>query len=437
MPDTYVDTDIQSLVFTGFGTLPHATLIRVAGISPKWLAMVGSQVAFGRHKRDFAIQLLLTSVGLRRLGASENELEPLGREYLAGASSLPSRFRLGDPRPEDDDMEWSDRGHEAALIVYGRTAEEIRLRASHLLDNLTEVAREELRLPQNGREFFGFRDGISNITLKKNVEAEVDQVPDGEILLGYCNQDGDTFDPGPLGLNGSFVAVRQLRQDVNLFWSYWKWAAGGDCDEAILLASKSVGRWPNGMPIKPGQTTQPVYDSTALGIRSFADDALGQGCPFGAHIRRANPRDTLVEPAGVSMEISSLHRTLRRGRLFGPDAPASFYPAALQSEMPQGDESGALTARGLVFIGLCGNLRRQFEFVYQNWFNFPKHAGLFQEVDPLLHRRGMPDTFSVPTKSFNLYFRNIGQWIHPTGGAYYLLPSRHVLDRLCGMSPST
>lgn len=432
MPESYADSAIQSLVFTGFGTLPYAAMIRVTGITPEWLAMAVAHIAFGRDKRDFAVQLLLTSIGLQKLGASKGELEPLGREYLNGASSIPTRFRLGDPGPDDDggDFGWTDREHEAALMVYGQTAEDTGVRSTALLSSLTEVGRQELRVPQNGRELFGFRDGISNIMLQKDGEAETEAVPDGEILLGYRNQDGEIFDPGPIGRDGSFVAVRQLRQDVNRFWSYWKQVAGGDGDEAILLASKSVGRWPNGMPIKPDQTTQPAYDPAALHVTSFADDPRGQGCPFGSHIRRANPRDTLVDPASLSVQISNLHRTLRRGRLFGPDAPTTFYPSALRNDMPGGAETAAEEARGLMFIGICGNLRRQFEFVYQNWFNFSKHAGLFQEVDPLLHRRGMPATFSIPTDSFNRYLSDIGQWIHPTGGAYYLLPSRHALEHL-------
>jgi Dyp-type peroxidase family len=437
MPAQHVDAHIQSLVFTGFGTLPHASVVRVTGITPAWLAMALPHVSFGRQRREVAAQLMLTSVGLRALGVSTGELEHLGREFEQGASSLPSRSRLGDALPggSEDQLNWNDRGHDAALVLYGRDAHRTRPHFEPLLAGLKELGREELRLPASGREPFGFRDGISNIKLRRNRETGSDEVPDGEILLGRPTHPGHAYDPGPLGRDGSFVAMRQLRQDVRSFWSFWMRIAEGDPALAILLASKSVGRWPNGMPIQPGQSVEPSVAKQALQIRSFADDRLGQGCPFGSHVRRAHPRDTLVEDAAISTEISGLHRILRRGRVFGPDAPAPFYPPVLRGAVASGDESSADVPRGLMFIGLCSSLRRQFEFTHQNWFNFPKHMNLFQEVDPLLHRQGMPDGFGIPTVTFHRYLRKVGGWVHPVGGGYYLLPSRDALARLSGQRP--
>ena len=437
MPAQHADADLQSLVLTGWGTLPHAAVVRVSGITPAWLAAAMAHLSFGRQRRDYAAQLLLTSVGLRALGVSASDIEPLGREFVHGASSLPSRSRLGDALPgeRDAELDWSDRGHHAALMLYGHTPNEIRQQSMPLLAGLKEVGRDDLRLPATGREPFGFRDGISNISLRRDRDIGSDQVLDGELLLGRPNHVGEAGDPGVLGRDGTFVAMRQLQQDVGAFWSFWLNAAGGDTAQAIVLASKCVGRWPNGMPIKPDQTAEPPYEESALQIRSFADDPVGQGCPFGSHIRRAHPRDTLVEEVDVSTEISGLHRILRRGRVYGPDAPASFYPAPLRGAVSVGDPSTAEAPRGLLFMGLCSDLRRQFEFVYQNWFNFPKHMNLFQEVDLLLHRHGMPDNFSIPTQTFHRYVSKGGRWVHPTGSGYYLLPSRNALSHLCGRGP--
>ena len=73
-------------------------------------------------------------------------------------------------------------------------------------------------------------------------------------MLGYPDNTGavattPAFDGLDLGKNGSYLVLRQLEQDVRGFWIEWLGHAGGDPEVAVWLASKALGRWPNGMPI--------------------------------------------------------------------------------------------------------------------------------------------------------------------------------------------
>ena len=54
-----------------------------------------------------------------------------------------------------------------------------------------------------------------------------------------------------------------------------------------------VGRWPSGAPLidAPDKDVPALGDDNGFGYQA---DPLGLVCPIGAHIRRANPRDSLA-----------------------------------------------------------------------------------------------------------------------------------------------
>lgn len=449
MPTDAIARTVQSLVFTGFGTLPHSAMLRLRGIHRDWLRRVLPQLTFGRDAHALGIQLLLTARGMAALGLAAEHIHALGREVRNGMTSTPSRQRIGDVGPMlPTDAWWTDLDHDAMLLVYGATAAELTPVVVALAQGVEISGQRTLRIPTGSREPFGFLDGITRTRIPREGEAAADQMADGEVLLGHRDATGAVADGGPFGLHGSLVVVRELAQDVEAFWKFWMHAAGDDAQTALLLASKAVGRWPNGMPLKPGDTQEPALVEEQLQWSSFADDPEGDGCPFGAHVRRANPRDTLIPDAALSREISALHALTRRGRMFGPDAPSAWYPPPLRAAM-QADAAAAGSVdvdvdvgagidqeRGLMFIGLCTDLRRQFEFIMQNWLLAPKHAGLYNEVDPLLAHTGTSRDFSLPTGGFCRHLNPVGGWIAPRGGGYYLMPARDALETLLQTPPA-
>ena len=95
------------------------------------------------------------------------------------------------------------------------------------------------------------------------------------------------------------------------------------------------------------------------------EDPEALRCPFGSHIRRANPRDSLDPGSQDQIDISNRHRIMRIGRQYVP-------------------QDGGRP--GLFFMCLNGDLERQFEFVQQTWLKSPSFHGLSCEKDPLARR---------------------------------------------------
>jgi deferrochelatase/peroxidase EfeB len=117
------------------------------------------------------------------------------------------------------------------------------------------------------------------------------------------------------------------------------------------LASKLVGRWRDGTPVKlPPERPDPeiAADRNRNSNFTFGNDLDGSRCPLSAHVRRTNPRDAF----GFNGALANRRRISRRGMPYGP------YAA---EDAPVSDEE----ERGIVFMALNASLFRQFEFVQQ------------------------------------------------------------------------
>lgn len=436
-------TGIQSLLFTGWERLPHLGLVpfRFRGGDPlRGVRALLPSLAFGlptsAEPRTTAVQLLLSARGLRTLGASPAAIQGLGREFAAGMTAEPSRLRLGDSADSVASWSWSDSSVDGLLLVYGETEEDTARLATTLAETsgLDADMVEPLRLPEHQREHFGFRDGLTNVRLRAGGSRRAEIVADGELLMGRAGVHGEVSGRGVLAQDGTLVAIRRLTQDVAGFWSPFREAARGDDTQAIALAAKAVGRWPNGMPLEPGQEREPSTEGQALSTLSFVDDPRGVGCPLGAHIRRSNPRSSLTENPELSSKIVAQHRLLRRGRIYGPPPPASAYPRGLDEIMRGQDASGDEAERGLLFVALCSDVRRQFEFVHQSWSAHPKFLDLRDETDPVIS--GPRTRFSIPTETFRRVLDGLGGAVGVRAGGYFLLPREGAIRRLVDGTPT-
>ena len=305
-------------------------------------------------------------------------------------------------------------------------------------------------------EPFGFADGISQPLIKgtrKWYEANsaLHGVEAGEMILGYldnrgyypptpqvtakedCDNDlpltpgllpgrwpqfgGDCYrSPRDLGRNGTFLVIRQLEQHVAEFNSYLDGVARSLQKEwpdlritGDWLAAKMVGRWKDGTSLvgNPSGTERPTIDNDFLLGR---DDPQGMKCPIGAHIRRANPRDSLKPGDEDQIAISNRHRIFRVGR-------------------PYVEKRGNSEAevRGLLFMAINADIERQFEFIQQTWISSPYFHGLGKENDPLIATSRNSQTFTIPTHRGPLVLRNLETFVSTKGGAYFFLPSRSAL----------
>jgi deferrochelatase/peroxidase EfeB len=257
-----------------------------------------------------------------------------------------------------------------------------------------------------------------------------------------------------IGANGTFLVVRQLQEedgafdqwctktyeemskDVAIdFYADLQDAAVGprdgppaDATEVAmqlrmqknrerLIASLLVGRWPDGSSLVRNPRSPATMRNRAArpdnAFRYGLEDPRGFACPFGAHTRRANPRDTRFHEnqADSDAEIDAVnrHRILRVGRGYG-------------------NSLGSSSHRGLMFLCINADIERQFEFVQKTWLLNRNIHGLQGETDPLIGR-GPNRRFTVPTAAGPVSLALV-DFVKVVGGAYFFLPGRATLRYL-------
>ena len=467
--------DIQGLVRFGYKHLTQASFlllrIRHAEAARAWLASAPVTNAILRKPPpSTALQIAFTSAGLHALDVAPDILDDFSAEFLAGMSSDASRARrLGDLGANDPTgWRWGGREEDVPHLLVMLYAEPGAMDA-WLQTVLAQCAAGFEQIACLGTsdmdafEPFGFRDGISQprIDWERSRKARDDEQFEytnlsclGEYLLGYPNEYGaytdrplldrardpaallpraeDDADKADLGRNGSYLVMRQLHQDVEGFQRFVDSQAGGDAALSEKLAATMIGRTKEGRPLVETDDAK----TTDLNAFTYDGDPDGLRCPFGAHIRRSNPRNADLPP-GWSDPISRLARRLG----FGSSALRNDLIASTRFHrlLRRGREYGGAPGEdaGLHFICLGANIARQFEFVQGAWLAGTRFDALPGEGDPLLGHRlpgpdGMPtDGFSMPAASGpDRRLTGLAQFVTVQGGAYFFLPGIRALRYL-------
>jgi deferrochelatase/peroxidase EfeB len=232
-----------------------------------------------------------------------------------------------------------------------------------------------------------------------------------------------------LGFNGTFLVVRQLEQDTAGFDAFLDEAAKALKNDPHVpsgqliptkawktpiqdwIAAKLVGRWKDGTslvrhPHRPG-TVRNEKEKPDNEFLLGAEDPTGLRCPFGAHIRRANPRETFAPGSQLQLSITNRHRIHRIGRSYKPQ--------------------NGLTKPGLVFMCLNADIERQFEFVQQTWVLGRSFNGLENEVDPIIANKSAPHSFTIPTANGPLRLKGLKDFVKVRGGGYFFLPGKRAI----------
>jgi Dyp-type peroxidase family len=477
MTEVLEKNEIQSLVLSGFPDQPFGRFVLLGVLNPgparRWLRQLASEVSTTDARPKHAVvNVAFSAEGLRALGLDQESLATFSVEFQEGMRGVPEFDRDGNPQPSHRsrilgdteesapaNWDWGGNGEQpvhAVLFLYGATETELDTayaaqRAAYVgSSGWQELSRRDTYLPADGREHFGFADGITQPDVvgsgaRTRKDPTAPPVKAGEFVLGYLNE-YDKFTPSPslspaldrttalratadgrrrdFGRNGTYVVLRQLAQDVELFWRTMDQQSRGpngktDRDAAIRLASKCVGRWPSGAPLarSPDRDDSAHRDDNSFG---FADDRAGMRCPVGAHIRRSNPRDSLEPGPEESRIVVNRHRILRRGRLYGPPL------APFESDAPKAE-------RGLFFVCVNANIRRQFEFIQQTWLNNRKFDGLYRDKDPLtgdVDATKGGGTFTIPREPERQQLTGLPRFVTARGGEYFFLPSRRALRAL-------
>jgi Dyp-type peroxidase family len=433
-------SNVQGGILSSYPDLDHGCLLLLGFDGPAALAALLNVLPFTSEADQLQPGQIVTNIGftvegLRVAGVTDDEVRALPDEFVQGMerrAGLLGDLRINHPRRwRLPALNWHD-GVNAADIGEDHPAPRIDLSAVHAvvqvrllrvqnMDAVTSKTRlmaamqklvaanpgvkplslQWLQRPRNAADevvdHFGFVDGISNPVFKKSEAGQrfSNHIHLGEILCGYPNladKEG-AYQQGPAYIrsllqDGSFMALRKLRQDVEALDEALNAAeaqakAAGHVLTREDFMAKMIGRWPSSHP-KSGQPLAVVLGSNPLSNDfHFDTDKDGQLCPFHAHIRRANPRVRNPE-AG-----SRPPRFIRRGMSYGrPHDRWSRDPAALKESLKR--------ERGLVFMAYNANLGEQFELV-QSWLNGGNSSGSYSgQSDPL---------FGVAEPGRRRYFR--------------------------------
>ena len=388
--------------------------------SRQWLRDIQSHIAFGdgrRLGRDAVVSIAMSANALIKLDLDKRALDTFPAAFVDGMTA-PGRERvLGDGDREERLSTWdwgADREPDVALLLFAKSSAALT-KISRVINNLSKASGHKIvqtiqlaTTNAKGRnaEPFGFADGVSQPIINGSFRAARDPDPlhlvePGEFILGYPDNRGN-FPPSPhlscqfdpeqqlpigngqwdfdapiecadrdLGRNGSFLVIRQLAQHVDDFQSYCRRAATQvesrfpDINVTPeFIAAKMVGRWKDGSPLvrwphEPADGRDDKYHGADNNFKFGAEDPEGLRCPVGAHIRRANPRDSQSPGSEQQIRISNRHRILRVGRVFADKQK-----------------------KGLLFMCLNGDIERQFEFVQQTWLLSDHFHKLDREADP-------------------------------------------------------
>lgn len=474
MAETVERDDVQGLVVRGYGDLRSARFLLGEVIRPEparaWLGTLVGRIGSGTSRgAASAVNVALTAAGLAALGLPREVLAGFAEPFLEGMTADHRRRALGDEGDRAPERwQWGGpAGPEVhvLLLVYARDDAALAAVAGGHEEDMVSggmrviTALETAALEEH--DHFGFRDGISQPRLAGlGPAAPADSIATGELLLGYRNAYG-RHTPRPLispegdpravlpddregsghrdlGRNGTYIVLRQLSQDVGAFWDFCSDATrrlDGTADDAarVRLAAKLVGRWPSGasLVLAPDVDHPELAEENDFGYHH--PDRHGLSCPFGAHVRRANPRDSLDPAPGTarSTAVNNRHRLLRRGRQYGAFVPREQLLAAGGSQSwPPGD-------RGLHFIGLAGNITRQFEFLQRTWLENPRFHGLYRDPDPLLGGHKPDDrSFTVQAAPIRRRYASLPSFVTVRGGAYFFLPGMRALRYLASLPAS-
>jgi Dyp-type peroxidase family len=446
-------TDIQGNILRGYH-LPFARYTFLNLTEPAHAMRFVAEITGGittaetwdDAKPRSTLNIAVSRTALLRLGLPSGTVQTFPGEFLEGMAKRASILGdIGASAPERWDPIWNGRVDVLVMInamtVHDREERYRAVRAiAEATGGATFVADQDgAALVVNGSfaavEHFGFADGFAQPDFIGGQASDVpgdgklgrhgrwQEIETGEFLLGHRNEAAELpAAPIPIVLakNSTFMAYRKLEQNVRAFRSYVCETGARYAGGSEKLMAKFVGRWRDGTPLSlsPDRPDPMIAgDSLRHNDFTFQDDPEGLRCPLGAHIRRANPRDS----GGFNGRLATRRRIIRRGMPYG-----SFVPEGGEIDEQE---------RGVLFMALNASLSRQFEFVQQQWINYGNDASLGEERDPLIGGNEGKGRFVIPadtTKGEEPFIcSDLPSFVRMRGGDYFFIPSMTAL-RLLG-----
>jgi len=375
----------------------------------------------------------LSYAGLVALGTPEATLRSFPTAFREGmAARAEHLFDFGPNEPKNWEAPFGSGQIHVALSVFSgdqtkwRLASETAWTQFRELQGVTLLMSQDFGAQPGDLNSFGYKDGIGQPAIEgSGVEPLPGQgrpIKAGEFILGYPGESGVPLvmpQPDILGRNGTYVALRKYQSRVGAFNRFLR-ENGNTPEERELLAAKLVGRWRSGAPL----TLAPERDDPALAADprrnndfDYAKDPHGYQVPFGAHMRRMNPRDTEL----AQLTDVNLHRIVRRGTTYG----APYDPDAVS----EGDDE---IPRGVYFIAMSAKAMDTMEFLQKEWINKGDFMNL-RERDPQIGLQDKDSVFTIPQHPVRRRIHGIETFNVLRGGEYLFMPSLSALRWLANL----
>lgn len=409
-------TGFQTFLFFRIGATERARSAIASMIPHITVAREAMQYRFSPQPDQSAvlISMGITYAGLERITARARAIggpafqQGWRRRWIPG-SGVPSAFCFGGPHSAVDVLVILGSAQADTLRAYAQTlAEEVR-------PALRLVFSQEAAALEGGFEHFGFRDGLSNPSVRgftRKVQqgpyASADVLWPGEFVLGYPEE--DEHHPGLPGAiagsgtewlkNSSYLVAMRFTENPAAFRQFLARSVSsiqaldpGSIASEEFFAAKLMGRWRSGAPISLAPEADDPHLAADPGRRNAfrQTDLVGTSCPLDAHIRRAYPW-------GVSAPSFHRHRILRRGIPFSDSASGE---------------------QGLMFVCYQSSIERQFEHVYERL-----------RQDPFIGTPPVAFHCSERTEAAPLTLQVADGFTAVSGAEYFLAPSRSAWKHL-------
>jgi len=150
----------------------------------------------------------------------------------------------------------------------------------------------------------------------------------------------------------------------------------------------------------------------------YADDPAQVNCPFTAHLRKTNPRASVVP----GLKAVQTRRIIRQGIPYGPEVNSE----EARTNTTQLD-------RGLLFICYQSNIANGFHFIQKFWCNnpdFPKAGDGYDGIIGQNNNGPRTITGMDPENVTTELELPQQQFVVPRGGEYFFTPSMDALKEI-------
>lgn len=236
------------------------------------------------------------------------------------------------------------------------------------------------------------------------------------------------------------MVYRKLHENVGTFNKFLDEQSKNYPGGKELLAAKFSGRWrDNGAPLvhTPDNESKAEWDKKfaeaddatqkrMLTDFTYNEDISGAKCPFSAHTRRINPRGSLEYGVKDAFHtpgaLVDRRRILRRGLPYGKVK----------------DETSDKGNHGIIFMALNADIKRQFEFIQQQWINYANDFKQGNDKEVLLgnHSKKNPGKVVLQVEPGSgkppHFVNNIPRLVETRGGDYFFIPSIGALKLIAG-----